>query len=118
MLVHTDKRFLYAGTYQSWESSTACPDHILLLLTIRDIQQHADALTSLSPHLQAANVQAMVGGGQEVQSLIARVEDGYALVDDLDQNLDILDLKLRHMRADIAAIEDRNNALQVRCGVM
>lgn len=38
-----------------------------------------------------------------------RLNDSIALIDDLDETLAIFDLKLRHMREDIAAIESRNN---------
>lgn len=70
----------------------------------------------MQTRLQDANVQTMVGGAMDATALISRVEDSYALVDDLDENLSILDLKLRHMRADIAAFEARSRALQVTLG--
>jgi septal ring factor EnvC (AmiA/AmiB activator) len=34
--------------------------------------------------------------------------------DDLDENLKVFDMKLRHMREDIAAIEASNNALELQ----
>ena len=37
--------------------------------------------------------------------------------EDLDENLVVLDAKLRHMREDIAAIESSNNSLELQvCG--
>ena len=44
-----------------------------------------------------------------MQKVQARLDDSIALIDDLDETLAIFDLKLRHMREDIAAIESRNN---------
>lgn len=46
--------------------------------------------------------------------MMASVEGASVLIDDVDTSLGILDLKLKHMRADITAIEARNNSLQVR----
>ena len=40
-----------------------------------------------------------------------RLQDAISLINDLDENLHIFDIKLRHMREDIAAIEARNNRL-------
>ena len=64
--------------------------------------------------VQAANVQEIAGNGEEVQRVMASVEGASVLIDDVDTSLGILDLKLKHMRADITAIEARNNSLQVR----
>ena len=38
----------------------------------------------------------------------------HALSEDLDENLVVLDAKLRHMREDIAAIESSNNSLELQ----
>ena len=59
--------------------------------------------------MQAANVHAILESGPFVQKVQARLNDSIALIDDLDETLAIFDLKLRHMREDIAAIESRNN---------
>ena len=59
--------------------------------------------------MQAANVHAILESGPFVQKVQARLNDSNALIDDLDETLAIFDLKLRHMREDIAAIESRNN---------
>lgn len=59
--------------------------------------------------LQAANVHAVLESGPFVQRVQMRLNDSISLIDDLDETLAIFDLKLRHMREDIAAIESRNN---------
>lgn len=59
--------------------------------------------------VQAANVHAILESGPFVHKVQARLNDSIALIDDLDETLAIFDLKLRHMREDIAAIESRNN---------
>lgn len=59
--------------------------------------------------MQAANVHAILESGPFVHKVQARLNDSIALIDDLDETLAIFDLKLRHMREDIAAIESRNN---------
>lgn len=59
--------------------------------------------------MQAANVHAILESGPFVHRVQARLNDSITLIDDLDETLAIFDLKLRHMREDIAAIESRNN---------
>lgn len=59
--------------------------------------------------LQAANVHAILESSPLVQKVQVRLNDSIGLIDDLDETLAIFDLKLRHMREDIAAIEARNN---------
>ena len=63
--------------------------------------------------MQAANVQQIVGNTDDVEHVMTAVDGASLLIDDLDNSLGILDLKLKHMRADITAIEARNNSLQV-----
>ena len=59
--------------------------------------------------MQAANVHAILESGPLVERVLTRLQDAISLIDDLDENLHIFDVKLRHMREDIAAIEARNN---------
>ena len=59
--------------------------------------------------MQAANVHAVLESGPLVQRVQVRLNDSISLIDDLDETLAIFDVKLRHMREDIAAIESRNN---------
>ena len=63
-------------------------------------------------------MQEIVGNAEEVQRVITAVEGASLLIDDVDNSLGLLDLKLKHMRADITAIESRNNSLQVWPGAV
>jgi len=54
-------------------------------------------------------VHAILESGPLVHKVQVRLNDSIGLIDDLDETLAIFDLKLRHMREDIAAIEARNN---------
>jgi exocyst complex component 1 len=46
--------------------------------------------------------------------VLEHVADAGSLLDDLEENLSVFDTKLRHMREDIAAIEARNNRLELQ----
>ena len=58
-------------------------------------------------------MQDIIGNAQDVDQVVHAVDFAGALIDDLDQSLDVLNQKLKHMRTDITAIEARNNSLQV-----
>lgn len=45
---------------------------------------------------------------------MGRLKESETLLDDLEENLSVFDIKLRHMREDIAAIEARNNRLELQ----
>ncbi|KAK9820749.1 hypothetical protein WJX74_010160 [Apatococcus lobatus] len=64
--------------------------------------------------LEAANVHAILESGPVVAGVVDRLDGAISLIDDLDENLNIFDVKLRHMREDIAAIEARNNSLELQ----
>ena len=49
-----------------------------------------------------------------VERVQQRLEEALGLLDDVGENLAIFDVKLRHMREDIAAIEARNNKLELQ----
>jgi len=49
-----------------------------------------------------------------VAGVAERLHHATSLLDDFEQNLTIFDIKLRHMREDIAAIEARNNSLELQ----
>ena len=63
---------------------------------------------------QAANVHAILESGPAVAGVAERLHHATSLLDDFEQNLTIFDIKLRHMREDIAAIEARNNSLELQ----
>ena len=66
------------------------------------------------PHQQAANVHAILESGPAAAGVAERLNHAVGLLDDFEQNLTIFDIKLRHMREDIAAIEARNNSLELQ----
>ena len=72
---------------------------------------HIDPFQGL---LQAANVHAILESGPAVAGVAERLHHATSLLDDFEQNLTIFDIKLRHMREDIAAIEARNNSLELQ----
>ena len=49
-----------------------------------------------------------------MRDVLEHVQGAAAQLDDLEENLSVFDLKLRHMREDIAAIEARNNRLELQ----
>ncbi len=59
---------------------------------------------------------AILESGPLVHKVQVQLNDSIGLIDDLDETLAIFDLKLRHMREDIAAIEARNNRC-VSCAI-
>lgn len=65
-------------------------------------------------HTQAANVHAILESGSAAAGVAERLKHAAGLLDDLEQNLSIFDIKLRHMREDIAAIEAHNNSLELQ----
>lgn len=69
---------------------------------------------SLPWHVQAANVHAILESGSAAAQVAERLDRATDLLDDFEQNLSIFDIKLRHMREDIAAIEARNNSLELQ----
>lgn len=53
---------------------------------------------------------AILQSGPLVHYVQVRLDDSIGLIDDMEETLDsMLDLKLHHMREDIAAKEARNN---------
>ncbi|KAI3433569.1 hypothetical protein D9Q98_003380 [Chlorella vulgaris] len=62
--------------------------------------------------LEDASVHEMLENGGAVQAVLGDLGGAISLLDDLGENLDLFDARLRHMRADIAAIEERNNQLE------
>lgn len=64
--------------------------------------------------LQAANVHAILESGVAVEGVSERLNYAAGLLEDFEENLSIFDVKLRHMREDIAAIEARNNSLELQ----
>lgn len=57
---------------------------------------------------------AILESGSAAAGVAERLNNAAGLLDDFEQNLTIFDIKLRHMREDIAAIEARNNSLELQ----
>ncbi|CAL5219240.1 g1034 [Coccomyxa viridis] len=84
----------------------------LFALGVGDVEEFQERLQAELAALEAANVHAILEGGPMVASTVQRTGEAARAVDDLAETLAIFDLKLRHMREDIAAIEARNNRLE------
>ncbi|KAF8055038.1 SEC3A [Scenedesmus sp. PABB004] len=81
-------------------------------LGLGESEAFAAALQEEACALEAANVHAMLGAGALVEGTLGQLRHAQGLLDDLDESLKVFDFKLRHMRADIAAVEASNNALE------
>ncbi|XP_072987152.1 exocyst complex component SEC3A-like [Typha latifolia] len=64
--------------------------------------------------LEATNVYALLESEPLIEEVLQGLESASACVDDMDEWLRIFNLKLRHMREDIASIESRNNKLEMQ----
>ncbi|XP_062215178.1 exocyst complex component SEC3A-like isoform X6 [Phragmites australis] len=64
--------------------------------------------------LEAANVHQLLESEPLIEEVLQGLDSASATVDDMDEWLRIFNLKLRHMREDIASIESRNNGLAMQ----
>ncbi|KVI06594.1 Exocyst complex, component Exoc1, partial [Cynara cardunculus var. scolymus] len=64
--------------------------------------------------LEAANVHAILESEHLVDEVLRGLESATTYVEDMDEWLAIINVKLRHMREDIEAIEARNNKLEMQ----
>ncbi|KAK1422233.1 hypothetical protein QVD17_25200 [Tagetes erecta] len=64
--------------------------------------------------LEAANVHAILESEHLVHEVLQRLELATICVEDMDEWLALFNVKLRHMREDIQAIEIRNNKLELQ----
>ncbi|KAI3785531.1 hypothetical protein L1987_44650 [Smallanthus sonchifolius] len=64
--------------------------------------------------LEAANVHAILESEHLVDEVLQGVESATICVEDMDEWLALFNVKLRHMREDIEAIETRNNKLEMQ----
>ncbi|KAI3761182.1 hypothetical protein L1987_51593 [Smallanthus sonchifolius] len=64
--------------------------------------------------LEAANVHAVLESEHLVHEVLQGIESATFCVEDLDEWLSLFNVKLRHMREDIQAIEIRNNKLEMQ----
>ncbi|OVA05191.1 Exocyst complex [Macleaya cordata] len=64
--------------------------------------------------LEAANVHAILETEPLIEEILQGLDSATSSVDDMDEWLGIFNVKLRHMREDIASIETRNNKLEMQ----
>ncbi|XP_031406363.1 exocyst complex component SEC3A-like [Punica granatum] len=64
--------------------------------------------------LEAANVHAILESEPLIEEVLQGLEAATLCVEDMDEWLGIFNVKLRHMREDIASIETRNNKLEMQ----
>ncbi|KAD4888725.1 hypothetical protein E3N88_20798 [Mikania micrantha] len=64
--------------------------------------------------LEAANVHAILESEHLVDEVLQGLESTTICVEDMDEWLALFNVKLRHMREDIEAIETRNNKLEIQ----
>ncbi|KAI3767252.1 hypothetical protein L2E82_17341 [Cichorium intybus] len=64
--------------------------------------------------LEAANVHAILESEHLVDEVLQGLESASTRVEDMDEWLALFNVKLRHMREDIEAIESRNNKLEMQ----
>ncbi|KAI3726720.1 hypothetical protein L1987_66522 [Smallanthus sonchifolius] len=64
--------------------------------------------------LEAANVHAILESEHLVDEVLQGLESATICVEDMDEWLALFNVKLRHMREDIEAIETRNNKLEMQ----
>ncbi|KAK9813236.1 hypothetical protein WJX72_011232 [[Myrmecia] bisecta] len=86
----------------------------MFAMGVGDVEEFQERLQAELAALEAANVHAILESGPMVERVMKRMDDAISLIDDLNENLHIFDIKLRHMREDIAAIEARNNRLELQ----
>ncbi|PRW58682.1 exocyst complex component SEC3A [Chlorella sorokiniana] len=78
--------------------------------SMEELQQRLEAELAA---LEDASVHEILENGELVGRVLGELGGTLRLLDDLEENLAVFDARLRHMREDIAAIEDRNNQLEL-----
>jgi len=77
------------------------------------VAQLQDRLEAELAALEEANVHGILENGPLVNKVVGDLHSALLLLDDLEESLNIFDTKLGAMKEDIAAIEERNNALEI-----
>jgi len=83
-------------------------------LDVGDANVLEERLRKEAAALEASNVHALLEAEADLAAVMKLLRCSKGDVDDLAQWLDVFNVKLVHMRADIAAIERRNNRLSKR----
>ncbi|KAJ1393214.1 Exocyst complex component Sec3, C-terminal, partial [Sesbania bispinosa] len=84
------------------------------VMGIGEAEEFSERLKRELQALEAANVHAILESEPLINEVLQGLEAATNCVEDMDEWLGIFNVKLRHMREDIASIETRNNSLEMQ----
>ncbi|RDX88147.1 Exocyst complex component SEC3A, partial [Mucuna pruriens] len=84
------------------------------VMGIGEAEEFSERLKRELQALEAANVHALLESEPLMDEVLQGLEAATSCVEDMDEWLGIFNVKLRHMREDIASIETRNNNLEMQ----
>ncbi|WJX15821.1 Exocyst complex component S3A [Trifolium repens] len=84
------------------------------VIGVGEAEEFSERLKRELQALEAANVHAILESEPLIHEVLYGLEAATSCVEDMDEWLGTFNVKLRHMREDIASIETRNNSLQMQ----
>ncbi|CAK9171748.1 unnamed protein product [Ilex paraguariensis] len=84
------------------------------IMGIGEAEAFSERLKRELQALEAANVHAILESEPLIDEVLQGLEAATNCVEDMDEWLNIFNVKLRHMREDIESIETRNNKLEMQ----
>ncbi|CAJ1972646.1 unnamed protein product [Sphenostylis stenocarpa] len=84
------------------------------VMSIGEAEEFSERLKRELQALEAANVHSLLESEPLMDEVSQGLEAATSVVEDMDEWLSIFNVKLRHMREDIASIETRNNNLEMQ----
>ncbi|RZB58538.1 Exocyst complex component SEC3A isoform C [Glycine soja] len=84
------------------------------VMGIGEAEEFSERLKRELQALEAANVHALLESEPLMDEVLQGLDAATSVVEDMDEWLSIFNVKLRHMREDIASIETRNNNLEMQ----
>ncbi|CAK8569580.1 unnamed protein product [Lathyrus sativus] len=84
------------------------------VMGVGEAEEFSERLKRELQALEAANVHAILESEPLINEVLYGLEAATNCVEDMDEWLGTFNVKLRHMREDIASIETRNNSLQMQ----
>ncbi|XP_057424106.1 exocyst complex component SEC3A [Lotus japonicus] len=84
------------------------------VMGVGEAEEFSERLKRELQALEAANVHAILESEPLINEVLQGLESATNCVDDMDEWLNVFNVKLRHMREDIASIETRNNNLEMQ----
>ncbi|GAU15356.1 hypothetical protein TSUD_04250 [Trifolium subterraneum] len=84
------------------------------VIGVGEAEEFSERLKRELQALEAANVHAILESEPLINEVLYGLEAATSCVEDMDEWLGTFNVKLRHMREDIASIETRNNSLQMQ----